>query len=280
MKSSTTEKFMKAILWLSGILTLTILVTILIYIISRGIGKINIEFLTQPPRRMGMEGGIYPAIVGTFYFTVVTILLAAPMGIVTAVYLTEYSKQNIWVKAIRFGNDMLSAVPSIVFGLFGFALFVVKLKPITGGWSILSGALTGMLMILPTIIRTSEEAIKAVPKEYKEASLALGASNEQTVTRVIIPAAMPGIITGVILAIGRVIGETAAFLLTLGGSILIPSSLFEPARTLAMHIYLTAMEVGALDMAFGTAAVLIITILILNLVTHVILNRYSKVSSR
>lgn len=280
MKPKTTEKFMKVILWLSVVLTLTILVTILIYIISRGIGKINMEFLIQLPHRMGMEGGIYPAIVGTFYFTVITILMAAPMGIATAIYLTQYSKQNFWVKVIRFGNDMLSAVPSIVFGLFGFALFVVKLKPITGGWSILSGALTGMLMILPTITRTSEEAIKAVPKEYKEASLSLGASNEQTITRIIIPAAMPGIITGVILSIGRVIGETAAFLLTLGGSMLIPGSIFEPARTLAMHIYLTAMEVGALDMAFGTAAVLIIIILILNLITHLVLNRYSRVSSR
>jgi phosphate transport system permease protein len=279
VKSKTTETLMKGMLWISGILTLTILMTILVYIISRGINKINIEFLIQNPRRMGMEGGIYPAIVGTFYFTVTTILLAAPLGIATAVYLTEYAKENYWVSAIRFGNDMLSAVPSIVFGLFGLALFVVKLKPITGGWSILSGSLTGMLMILPTIIRTSEEAIKAVPKEYREASLALGATNDQTIARVIIPAAMPGIITGVILAIGRVIGETAAFLLTLGGSILIPSSIFEPARTLAMHIYLTAMEVGALDMAFGAAAVLIITILILNLATHGILKKFSRASS-
>lgn len=280
MKPKTTEKVMKAILWLSGLLTLTILATILIYIISRGLSKINIEFLTQLPRRMGMEGGIYPAIISTFYFTVVTILMAAPMGVATAVYLTEYSRQNICVKVIRFGNDMLSAVPSIVFGLFGYTLFVVKLKPITGGWSILSGALTGMFMILPTIIRASEEAIKAVPGEYKEASLALGASKGQTVTRIIIPAAMPGIITGVILGIGRVIGETAAFLLTLGGSVLIPGSIFSPARTLAMHIYLTAMEVGALDMAFGTAAVLIMTILILNLITHMVLSRYSRLSSR
>jgi len=278
VKSKTIEKFVKVILWSSGILTLTILATILIYILSQGIGKINIEFLTQNPRRMGMEGGIYPTIVGTFYFTVATIFMTAPMGIATAVYLTQYSRENFWVKAIRFANDMLSAVPSIVFGLFGLALFVVKLKPLTGGWSILSGALTGMLMILPTIIRTSEEAIKAVPKEYKEASLALGANNEQTVTRVIIPTAMPGIITGVTLAIGRVIGETAAFLLTLGGSILIPSSFFEPARTLAMHIYLTAMEIGALDMAFGAASVLIIAILILNVFTHVVLNRYSGVT--
>ncbi len=278
MKPKTTEKVIKVVLWLSGLLTFSILATILIYIISRGLSKINIEFLTQLPRRMGMEGGIYPAILGTFYFTAVTILIAAPIGIATAVYLTEYSRQTIWVKAIRFGNDMLSAVPSIVFGLFGFALFVVKLKPITGGWSILSGALTGVFMILPILIRASEEAIKAVPQEYKEGSLALGASREQTVAHIIIPAAMPGIITGIILGIGRVIGETAAFLLTLGGSVLVPHSIFDPARTLAMHIYLTAMEVGALDVAFGTAAVLIITILILNTITHTVLNRYSRLS--
>ncbi len=278
MKPKAAEKVIKVILWLSGLLTFSILATILIYIISRGLSKINIEFLTQLPRRMGMEGGIYPAILGTFYFTAVTIFIAAPMGIATAVYLTEYSRQTIWVKAIRFGNDMLSAVPSIVFGLFGFALFVVKLKPITGGWSILSGALTGVFMILPILIRASEEAIKAVPQEYKEGSLALGASREQTVAHIIIPAAMPGIITGIILGIGRVIGETAAFLLTLGGSVLVPHSIFDPARTLAMHIYLTAMEVGALDVAFGTAAVLIITILILNTITHTVLNRYSRLS--
>lgn len=278
MKPKTVEKVIKVILWLSGLLTFSILATILIYIISRGLSKINIEFLTQLPRRMGMEGGIYPAILGTFYFTAVTIFIAAPMGIATAVYLTEYSRQTIWVKAIRFGNDMLSAVPSIVFGLFGFALFVVKLKPITGGWSILSGALTGVFMILPILIRASEEAIKAVPQEYKEGSLALGASKEQTVTHIIIPAAMPGIITGIILGIGRIIGETAAFLLTLGGSVLVPHSIFDPARTLAMHIYLTAMEVGALDVAFGTAAVLIITILILNMITHMVLTRYSRFS--
>ena len=191
MKAKAIEKLMRRILWLSGILTLTILVTILVYIISRGIGKINIEFLTQNPRRMGMEGGIYPAIAGTFYFTVVTILMAAPLGIATAVYLTEYSRENFWVKAIRFGNDMLSAVPSIVFGLFGLALFVEKLKPITGGWSILSGALTGMLMILPTIIRTSEEAIKAVPKEYREASLVFRDTEDKEIFSVSLHDAIP-----------------------------------------------------------------------------------------
>ena len=135
-------------------------------------------------------------------------------------------------------------------------------------------------MILPVIIRNAEEAIKTVPREYKEASLALGATKEQTLIHVTLPTAMPGILTGVILGIGRIIGETAAFLLTLGGSILLPTSVFDPARTLAMHIYITAMEVGAMDMAFSAATVLIAVVLILNLLAHGISNRYSRFSSR
>ncbi len=280
MKPKTVENIMKIVLWTSGLATIAVLLMILAYIVSRGIGKLSVDFLTQSPRRMGMEGGVYPAIVGTVYFTLLTIAMAAPLGIAAAVYLTEYSKETFLVKSIRFGNDMLSAVPSIVFGLFGFAFFVTRLKSVTGGWSILSGALTGMLMILPVIIRNAEEAIKTVPREYKEASLALGATKEQTLIHVTLPTAMPGILTGVILGIGRIIGETAAFLLTLGGSILLPTSVFDPARTLAMHIYITAMEVGAMDMAFSAATVLIAVVLILNLLAHGISNRYSRFSSR
>lgn len=280
MKPKTVENIMKIVLWTSGLATIAVLLMILAYIVSRGIGKLSIDFLIQSPRRMGTEGGVYPAIVGTVYFTLLTIAMAAPLGIAAAVYLTEYSKETFLVKSIRFGNDMLSAVPSIVFGLFGFAFFVTRLKSATSGWSILSGALTGMLMILPVIIRNAEEAIKTVPREYKEASLALGATKEQTLIRVTLPTAMPGILTGVILGIGRIIGETAAFLLTLGGSILLPTSVFDPARTLAMHIYITAMEVGAMDMAFSAATVLIAVVLILNLLAHGISNRYSRFSSR
>ena len=167
-------------------------------------------------------------------------------------------------QVIRFGTEALAGIPSIIFGLFGFAFFVILLRPFTGGWSILSGSLTGAIMVLPTIVRTSEEALKTVPKIYREGSLALGATRWQTVSRVVLPTAYPGILTGIILAVGRVVGETAALLLTLGGTILMPHSLFSGARTLSMHLYMVAMETGAMKMAFGTAIVLIITIFIIN----------------
>lgn len=275
MNPKRQENLMKTIMWISGIITVIILVVILGYILSRGLKVINWEFITGGPKKMGAAGGIFPAIVGTVYFVVVTMIIATPLGIGTAIFLTEYAKPNCWTASIRFGVEVLSAVPSIVYGLFGFILFVVMLKPITGGWSILSGALTGSLMVLPVLVRSTEEAIKTVPINYVEGSLALGATKWQTVTKVVLPAAMPGIVTGVILGVGRIIGETAALLTTLGGSVLIPGSIFEPARTLAVHIYLVAMEVGAMDMAFGAAAALVILILFINGSARLVLKRYS-----
>lgn len=276
MSTRKKEKIMVSILWGNALLTLAILAMILIYILSRGLRMISLEFLLKSPAQMGAAGGIFPAILGTVYFVIVTMAMALPIGISSAVYLEEYSRRSPWVGAVRFGVNVLSAIPSIIYGLFGFAFFVTKLKPLTGGWSIISGALTGAIMILPVLVRTTEEAIRALPKSYEEGSLALGATKWQTVTRVILPSAMPGIVTGAILGIGRIVGETAALILTLGGSTLVPSSLFDPARTLAMHIYLVAMEVGAMDMAFGTAAVLILTILILNLSAHLVSGRYVR----
>lgn len=276
MNNRIKEKIMTALLWGSGLLTLVILAFILIYILSQGLKMISLEFLLDSPREMGASGGIFPAILGTVYFVIVTMAVALPIGIASAVYLEEYAKKSPWVGAVRFGINVLSAIPSIIYGLFGFAFFVMRLKPLTGGWSIISGALTGAVMILPVLVRTTEEAIAALPKSYEEGSLALGATKWQTVTKVILPAAMPGIVTGAILGVGRIMGETAALLLTLGGSTLVPSSVFDPARTLAMHLYLVAMEVGAMDMAFGTAAVLILTILILNLSAHWVSRRYIR----
>jgi phosphate transport system permease protein len=258
------EKIAKAVLWVAAGSTVVILLVILGYILVQGLPKLSLDFLLGYPRRMGMEGGIFPAIVGTVYLTLVTLLIATPIGVGAAIYLTEYTPEGRLTEIIRFGTETLAGVPSIVFGLFGFAFFVIWLKPLTGGWSILSGSLTVATMILPTLIRSSEEAIKAVPYSYREGSLALGATKWQTVVRVVLPGAIPGIITGVLLGIGRVIGETAALILTLGGGLRLPTTIFDPARTLSLHLYLVAMEVGAMDVAFGTAAVLIITILIIN----------------
>lgn len=265
MSQQQAQKLAFTLLWGAASLTVLILTVILGYILVQGLPQVSWEFLTEEPTEMGRSGGIFSSIVGTLYFVAASLILAAPLGIGAGIYLAEYTHDGWFTSLVRFGIDALAAVPSIVFGLFGYALFVVALKPVTHGWSILSGAFTAACMVLPTLIRTSEEALRAVPQEYREGSLALGATRWQTVVRVVLPAAAPGILTGVILSIGRVVGETAALLLTLGGSLRLPRSIFEPARTMAIHLYLVAMEVGAMDKAFGTAAVLVITVLGVNL---------------
>lgn len=265
MSPRQSEKIARGVLAAAAFLTVLSLVFILGYIFINGLHVINWEFLTTEPRAMGSEGGIFSPIISTIIFTLTTIAFAVPIGITAAIYLTEYTKKGWVTQVIRFGNEALAGIPSIVFGLFGFALFVVILKPITGGWSLASGALTGACMILPTLIRTTEEAIKAVPASYREGSYAVGATKWQTVTKIVLPSALPGILTGIILSIGRIVGETAALLLTLGGSFFIPLRLSDPASTLSMHLYKVAMEVGAMDMCFGTASVLIITVFLINL---------------
>jgi len=273
MRPRTAEKLARSVLWVSAMHTVTVLVLILGYIFMNGLGKISWEFLTSEPKSMGAEGGIFSSIVSTIIFTLTTLIVSVPVGAAAAIYLTEYARRDIGALLIRFGIDTLAGIPSIVFGLFGFALFVIILKPLTGGWSLVSGALTGACMILPTLIRTTEEAIKAVPDSYREGSYALGATKWQTVMRIVIPNALPGIVTGIILSIGRIVGETAALLLTLGGSMFVPTKLTEPASTMSMHLYKVAMEVGAMDMAFGTASVLIITVLLINLAANKVLRQ-------
>ncbi len=263
-KHQMNDKIVKGLLWVSAFSTVIILVLILGYIILRGIGHINWEFLTQSPRRMGAEGGIFPVIVGTLYFVFLTMLIATPIAVGAAIYLNEYTRDNPFTRVIRFTTELLAGVPSIIFGLFGYAFFVLLLNDITGGWSLISGALTATCMILPTMIRTSEEALKAVPRFYREGSLALGATKWQTVYKVVLPTAMPGILTGIILGIGRAFGETAALLLTLGGSLLMPLSIMDGSRTLSMHLYMVAMETGNMDAAFGTGVVLLAVIFIIN----------------
>lgn len=264
-KVARKQKIAFASLSALGLLTLCLLILIIGYIVSQGVHMISWEFLTSKPRKMGAEGGIYPAIIGTIYLVATTMIIAGPIGVGAAIYLNEYTARGKITATIRFATEALAGIPSIVFGLFGFAFFVVLLKPVTGGWSILSAALTGVTMVLPTIVRTTEEALKAVPDSLREGSLALGTTKWQTVKSLILPAAVPGIITGIILSIGRVVGETAAFLLTLGGSLLIPTSIMDGSRTLSLHLYMVAMETGSMDVAFGTAAVLIVLILIINL---------------
>jgi phosphate transport system permease protein len=262
------EQLINVFLWAAAFMTVFILIFILGYIIIKGIGHINLEFLTEKPRKMGAEGGIFPVIIGTLYFVFLTIIIATPLGVGAAIYLNEYTREGKLTRIIRFGTELLSGIPSIIFGLFGYAFFVVLLHDYTHGWSLISGSLTATCMILPTMIRTAEEALKTVPRSYREGSLALGANKWQTIYKVILPSALPGILTGIILGIGRAIGETAALLLTLGGSLLMPESLFHGARTLSMHLYMVAMETGNMNAAFGTGVVLVAIILIINITAN------------
>ncbi|MBN2264880.1 MAG: phosphate ABC transporter permease PstA [Candidatus Aminicenantes bacterium] len=263
----------RAVLWTLTGVTVVILVFIIAYVLRKGIPVLNAEFLTRNPVDMGQGGGIFSTIVGTVALTAGAILIAAPLGIGTAIYLTEYTWEGPVTRVIRFGAECLAGIPSIIFGLFGFILFVTKLK---FGWSILSGSLTLAFMILPTIIRTSEEAIKSVPPVYRTVSFSLGSTKWQTVTRVVLPSALPGIVTGVILSVGRSIGETAAVIFTAGSALRLPTSLFASSRTMSVHFYILAREGISMPNAYGTAAVLIIAILAINVLTYGLMNRFIR----
>lgn len=268
-----TQKIVKAVLWALTGATILVLVFIVAFILRRGLPEVGLEFLTRNPEKMGVEGGIFPTIVGTLALTLMAILIATPLGVGTAIYLTEYTWEGRLTRVIRFGAECLAGIPSILFGLFGFILFVTKLKL---GWSILSGGLTLSFMILPTIIRTSEEAIRSVPAAYREVSASLGCTKWQAVTRVVLPSALPGIMTGVILSVGRSIGETAAVIFTAGSALHLPTSLFSSSRTMAVHFYILAREGISMRMAYGTAAVLVITILLINAASYYLMNRFIR----
>ncbi len=267
------EKTARAGLWALTLITVGVLVFIIFFILRRGLPVLNLEFLTANPVDMGKSGGIFSTVVGTIALTALAIVIAAPLGVGTAIYLTEYTWGGPVTRIIRFGAECLAGIPSIIFGLFGFILFVTKLK---FGWSILSGGLTLAFMLLPTIIRTSEEAIKSVPPAYRQVSFSLGSSKWQTVTRVVLPSAMPGIVTGVVLSIGRSIGETAATIFTAGSALRMPTSLFSSTRTMSVHFYILAREGISMSKAYGTAAILIIAILGINILTYYLMNRFIR----
>lgn len=270
MHPQQSQKIAIVMVWTASLLTLLVLSFIIFYILRAGLPVINLRFLIDSPRKLGREGGIFPTIIGTLILAAAAIAIAAPLGVGTAIYLVEYTKESKITAAIRFGTECLAGVPSIIFGLFGFAFFVVYLHL---GWSILSGGFTLAFMILPTIIRTSEEALKAVPRVNREVSFALGGTKWQTISRAILPSAWSGIATGIILSIGRSVSETAAVILTAGTSLRLPTSLFSPTRTMAVHFYILAREGISLKIAYGTGAVLIVIILIINLIANHISRR-------
>ena len=271
--------------WLTGIIAVLALLLIIGFVLLQGLRAIDLEFLTTRPKGgVSGEGGMSTTIVATLYLVVFTMVIATPLGVGAAVYLSEYaadaarrSKTMARIISIsRAGVEILAGVPSIVYGLFGYALFVVAMNAFTGGFSIVSAGLAAACMLLPVIVRTSEEALLAVPRGYREGSLARGATKWQTITQVILPAAMPGIVTGLILSVGRIVAETAIFWVTLGGSYLLPTSLKSSGRTMALHVYMLATETRAMDKAMATAAVLIMTIILLNLIVNLTSRYYSK----
>jgi len=258
-------------LWTTAGVTLAVLAAIIVFILVHGLPMLTPEFLLAQPESMGRAGGIFPTIVGTLALTAVALAIATPLGVGTAIYLNEYSRGGRAAAAIRFGVDCLAGVPSIIFGLFGFIFFVIYLKM---GWSVLSGGLTLAVMVLPTIMRTAEEALRAVPASYRQVSFATGATTWQTVTRVVLPVALPGTVTGIVLSIGRCVGETAAVIFTAGTALRLPLSIFSPTRTMAVHFYILAREGLSMPHAYGTAAVLVITILLVNTIANAIMLRF------
>jgi len=266
-----TQRVAIALLGGATLLTLLVLLFIILFVLQKGLPAVTWEFLSKAPRDMGRSGGIFPVIVGTFLLPLLAIAIALHLGVGTAVYLTEYTRETRLTRVIRFGTDCLAGIPSIIFGLFGFIFFVVILG---FGWSLLSGGLTLALMILPTIIRTTEEAIRAVPNTFREVSFSLGATRWETVLHVVLPNALPGIVTGIMLSLGRSIGETAAVIFTAGSALRMPTSVYDSVRTMAVHFYLLAREGISNENAYGTAAVLILAVLGVNLTAYWIMNRF------
>lgn len=256
-----------------------ILIIILAFIIIKGASVLNWDFITTPPTDGMKGGGIWPAIVGTFYLMAGSAIFAFPLGIMSGIYMHEYARSGRLVRFIRMMTNNLAGIPSIVFGLFGMSLFV---NFFGFGDSILAGSLTLGLLALPLVIRTTEEALKAIPDSFREGSLALSATKLQTIRRVILPMAMPNIITGLILALGRVSGETAPILFTCAAYFLpqLPQSVFDQCMALPYHLYVLATSGTDMEkqipIAYGTALVLIIIILLVNLLANTLRNYFQN----
>ncbi len=253
-------------------LTLGILLFIIIYIAIMGIPHLSLDMFTLPYDSLNLS--LMPALINTLLMTVLSLLIAIPLGLGAAIFLVEYTgRNNRFVQVIRLTAETLTGIPSIVYGLFGLLFFVTAL-----GWriSLLSGALTLGIMIMPVILRTAEEALKAVPDSYREGSFSLGAGRLRTVFRVLLPAAIPGILAGIILSIGRIFGESAALIYTAGTVAALPESLFDSTRTLSVHMYVLASEGLYIDKAYATAVVLLVIVFAINMLSAFIARRITR----
>ena len=265
-------------IYLAAAISVFLLIGIIVYVLIKGAGVINWSFLTQVKSALKETEGIAGNIVNTIYIVVITLLIAAPIGIGSAIYLNEYAHQGPFVRLVDFTTQTLSGIPSILFGLFGMIFFGTVLGL---GYSILTGALTLTLMILPLIIGNTREALKTVPDSYRQGAVGIGATKWYMIRTILLPSAMPGIVTGVILAVGRIVGESAALLFTAGSGYLLPgnakgyfSKIFESGGTLTIELYLS-MAKANYDTAFGIAVVLLVIVFFTNLFTKTLIGKWS-----
>lgn len=266
------SKIQKYAVYLSAIVTFGVLIFLIGYILVNGIPHLKLSLFSIKYTTKNVS--MFPSIVNTVIITLISLIIAVPLGIFTAIYLVEYAKRGSkTVKVIRITAETLSGIPSIVYGLFGMLFFVTYLKM---GYSLISGAATLAIMILPLIMRTSEEALKAVPDSYREASFGLGAGNLRTVFKIVLPSAIRGILAGIILAIGRIVGETAALIYTAGTVADLPKNIFSSGRTLAVHMYALSGEGLNISEAYATAVVLLVLVLLINTLSSAAARRLSE----
>ena len=257
---------------LSAIITFAVLLFLIAYILINGIPHIKPELFAL--KYTSENGSLFPALINTIIMTALSLIIAVPFGIFSAIFLVEYAKRgNKFINVIRITTETLSGIPSIVYGLFGMLFFVTTLK---WGYSLLAGAFTLSIMILPPIMRTTEEALKAVPDSYREGSFGLGAGKLRTVFRIVLPSAVPGILAGVILAVGRIVGETAALIYTAGTVADIPDGVMGSGRTLAVHMYSMSREGLHMDQAYATAVVLLVLVIGINWLSGFIAKKITK----
>ena len=265
---------LKTLVILAAAVTFAVLLFLIAYILIKGIPHLKVSLFSLEYTSENVS--MLPAIMNTIIMTVMALVIAVPLGIFSAIYLVEYAKRgNKFVEVIRLTTETLSGIPSIVYGLFGMLFFVTSLK---WGYSLLAGALTLSIMVLPSVMRTTEEALKAVPDSYREGSFGLGAGKLRTVFRIVLPSAVPGILAGVILAIGRIVGETAALIYTAGTVAQIPSSVFGSGRTLAVHMYNLSREGLHMNEAYATAVVLLILVVGINSLSGFVAKKLANAS--
>ena len=273
-KNHPGSAILRLLVWLSAIITVAVMAFLVGFILIKGVGNLTPDLFALEYN--SDNASLMPALINTLIITLLSLVIAVPFGIFASIYLVEYAKKGSkLVKIIRITTETLQGIPSIIFGLFGLLFFSTALH---WGYSLLAGAMTLVIMILPLIIRTTEEALMGVPDAYREASFGLGAGKLRTVFKVVLPSAIPGILSGVVLATGRIVGETAALIYTAGAVAKVPSSLMGSGRTLAVHMYVLSSEGLYMDQAYATAVILLIFVLMLNWISGVCAKRLSKAS--